>query len=152
MAHNPVNHPLRPFYRALGGLTGLYLAVFGILGAVRTAGDGLFATDTPNVVGQGTNLAWSLLSAVIGVAVLAGTALGRNLDVAVNTYAGWGLLVIGLAMLTLSRTEANIFAFSVATVIVVWSAGLILITAGLYGRTAAPEDTSAPRQVRQSRA
>jgi hypothetical protein len=40
MAHNPVNHPLRPLYRALGALTGVYLILFGIVGIIVTAGDG----------------------------------------------------------------------------------------------------------------
>ena len=31
MAHNPVNHPLRPLYRVLGGLSGLYVLLFGVL-------------------------------------------------------------------------------------------------------------------------
>ena len=43
MGHNPVNHPLRPVYRALGGFTGLYFVVFGVVGLIQTAGDGLFS-------------------------------------------------------------------------------------------------------------
>jgi predicted PurR-regulated permease PerM len=34
MAHTPVNHPLRPFYRVLSGLVGLYVVLFGILGLI----------------------------------------------------------------------------------------------------------------------
>ncbi|HEX8629468.1 MAG TPA: DUF4383 domain-containing protein [Catenuloplanes sp.] len=149
MAHYPVNHPLRPVYRALGGLAGLYLLAFGILGAIATAGDGLFGTDTDKVLGQGTNLAWSVLSALAGLAVLAGTALGGNRDVALYTYLGWGLLVVGLATLAVIRTDVNVFHFSMATVVVTFVVGLALITAGLYSRVAAPRDAGAPRQVRQ---
>ena len=61
MAHTPVNHPARPIYRALGGLTGLYLVVFGVLGVVASAGNDVFAQDDTAVLGQGTNLGFSLL-------------------------------------------------------------------------------------------
>lgn len=150
--HNPVNHPLRPVYRALAGLTGLYLLAFGILGAVLTAGDGLFAGESAQVFGQETNLAWCLLSAVAGIAVLVALALGRNLDVAVDTYVGWSLLVVGLAMMALMRTDANLFNFSMATVLVTFLAGLFLITAGLYSKVVPQSEAGAPRQVRQQQA
>lgn len=149
MGHNPVNHPLRPVYRALGALAGLYLVIFGVLGAIQTAGNGLFTATGERVLGQDTNLGGSILAVLTGLAALVGIGLGRNIDVAVNTYLGWGLLVVGLAMLTLNRTDLNVLGYSVATVIVTWIVGLVLITAGLYGRVAPPEQAGAPRQVRQ---
>ena len=45
MAHNPVNHPLRPIYRVVGFITGGYLVAFGILGLIQTAGEP-FANET----------------------------------------------------------------------------------------------------------
>ena len=60
MAHNPVNHPARPIYRAIGGLTGLYLVVFGVLGIVAIDGNEVFGQGT-RVLGQGTNLGCSSL-------------------------------------------------------------------------------------------
>ena len=152
MAHTPVNHPLRPVYRALGGLAGLYLVLFGILGLIQTAGEGLFALGIDHVLGQGTNLAWSIVSIVIGVLVLIATALGRNIDVKVDTYLGWALLVVGSAMLALIRTDANIFNFSLTTVIVTYVVGLALVMAGLYSKVVAPERAGAPRQVLQEKA
>src|SRR5918997_4453798 len=95
MAHNPVNHPLRPIYRAIAGIVGAYLIVFGVLGIILTADEGLFGRAGDRVLGQGTNLFWSIVSIVLGAIVLVATVLGRNLDVAVNTYLGWTLLVIG---------------------------------------------------------
>jgi hypothetical protein len=152
MAHNPVNHPLRPVYRALGGLTGLYFVIFGVVGLFVTGGDGLFARDTERVLGQGSNLAWSLISIVFGVIVLAATVIGRNLDVAVDTYLGWALLVIGTFSLTVIRTEVNIGNFTISTVVVTYIIGLMLILAGLYSKVAAPQDAGAPRQQRQNQA
>lgn len=152
MAHTPVNHPLRPVYRVLGGLAGLYLVLFGVLGLVQTAGAGLFALGVDHVLGQGTNLAWSIVSTVIGALVLLATAVGRNLDVAADTYLGWALLGIGSAMLALIRTDANIFNFSLTTVIVTYVVGLALVMAGLYSKVVAPADAGAPRQVLQEKA
>ncbi len=139
MAHVPVNHPLGPVYRVLGALTGLYLVAFGILGATGDTGDGLFARDAAEVLGQGTNLALSIVSVVIGAIVLIGAAVGRNRDAAVFSYLGWAMLIIGMAMLALIRTDANLFNFTVSTVVVSFLAGILLITAGLYVKVAAAE-------------
>ncbi len=136
MAHTPVNHPLRPLYRAVAGLAGLYLVVFGILGALATADAGMFARDTEHVLGQGTNLAWSIVTAVVGVIVLIGVAVGRNVDAAVDQYMGWALLVIGMFLLAVARTDVNVFNVDAVTVSVTFFVGLVLITAGLYSKVA----------------
>jgi hypothetical protein len=150
MGHNPVNHPLRPIYRALGALTGLYYVIFGVVGLFVTAGDALFATGGDRVLGQGSNLAWSIASIAIGAIVLIATGAGRNLDVAVDKYAGWGLLVIGTFALAVIRTDANVLDFSISTVVVTYLAGLALIMTSYYSKVVATEDAGAPRQVRQS--
>jgi hypothetical protein len=152
MGHNPVNHPLRPLYRALGGLTGLYLAIFGIVGLLVTGGDGLFASDTDRVLGQGSNLAWSLVSIVLGAVVLGATVLGRNLDTAVGRYLGWALIAIGTFELAVSRTDVNIFNFTISTVVVTYLLGLVLIMVGYYSKVAPSQDTGTPRQERQRQA
>lgn len=41
MSHLPVNHPLRPAYRATAALTGGYLLAFGIIGAAHTTENAL---------------------------------------------------------------------------------------------------------------
>jgi hypothetical protein len=151
MAHNPVNHPLRPLYRALSAAAGVYLVVFGVIGLITVSGDGLFGTPDDRVLGQGANLFWSIVSIVIGGIVLAGVVIGRNLDVEINKYVGWGLLVIGSYELATSRTDANFLKFTIATVVVTYLVGLVLILAGLYGKTAPPELAGAPRQVREGR-
>jgi hypothetical protein len=141
---------MRPLYRALAALTGLYLVVFGVVGLIVTGGDGLFATHADRVLGQGSNLFWSIVSLLLGAAVLVATWLGRNLDVDVNTYVGWGLLVIGSFALAVLRTDVNVLGFTVSTVVVTYVVGLALITAGFYGKVAPPEAAGAPRQDRQA--
>ena len=149
MAHNPVNHPLRPLYRALSALAGAYLVLFGIVGLIVTGGNGLFGQPDDRVLGQGANLFWSIISLILGAIVLIGVVIGRNLDVEIDKYVGWGLLVIGSYELAASRTDANFLKFSVATVVVTYLVGLVLIVSGLYSKTAPPETVGAHRQVKE---
>ena len=150
MAHTPVNHPLRPIYRALGALTGVYLIVFGVVGIIVNLDEGLFGNDGGLVLGQQANMFWSIVSILIGVIVLAATVIGRNSDVEVDKYFGWGLLVVGSYELAVLRTDANFLDFSVATVIVTYLLGLVLIMAGQYSKVAPPSQAGAPRQEREA--
>ncbi|HEX8346605.1 MAG TPA: DUF4383 domain-containing protein [Actinoplanes sp.] len=152
MAHNPLNHPLRPVYRAISGIVGLYFIVFGVVGVIVTGGEGMFARDTERVLGQGANLFWSIVSIIIGLAVLVATVIGRNLDAAVDTYLGWALLVIGTFSMTVIRTGVNFMQFTISTVIVTYIAGLLLILAGLYTKVGPEEHANEPQPVRQRQA
>ena len=151
MAHNPVNHPLRPTYRALGFLAGAYLVVFGIVGLIRTAGHDFTGLTGVRVLGQPANLLWSLVALVLGAVVLVGTVLGRNVDAEIDRYLGWGLLVVGLYGLGTGRTGADFLGFGVATVVVTFVVGLVLITAGLYSKVAPATGAGAPHRAREVR-
>jgi hypothetical protein len=151
MAHNPVNHPLRPIYRAIAGLVGLYLIVYGVVGFIVSADEGLFGRAGDRILGQGGNLFWSIVSVLIGAVVLIAAVLGNNRDAFVETYLGWTLIVIGSFCLAVIRTNANFLDFSVSTVVVTYLAGLALIVAGMYSKVAPPEQAGAPRQVREGR-
>jgi hypothetical protein len=149
MAHYPVNHPLRPLYRALSGLAGIYLVIFGIIGLIVTSGDGLFGTAGHRVLGQGANLFWSIVSLIIGAIVVVATVLGRNILSETDKYIGWGLLVVGTFGLAVGRTDANVLDFSISTVVVTYLVGLVLIMSGLYTKVAPPQQAGEPRQVRE---
>jgi Domain of unknown function (DUF4383) len=151
MAHTPVNHPLRPAYRALSFLAGAYLVAFGIIGLIQTAGESFTGRTGVHVLGQGTNLLWSIITLVIGAIVLGTTALGRNLDTEADKFLGWALLVFGSYELATNRTDANFFGFSIATVVVTYLVGLLLVTCSLYLKTAPQSAAGAPRQVREGR-
>ncbi|WP_405092335.1 DUF4383 domain-containing protein [Micromonospora sp. NBC_01392] len=148
MAHTPVNHPARPIYRAIGGLVGLYFVVFGGLGIIASAGNDFFAQDDTRVLGQGTNMGFSLLSILIGVVILVGTAIGRNLDVAVNQWLAYTLMVIGLAALAFLQTDANVLNFSIVTVVVVLTLSLVLLVAGMYGKVGTDDEHEAWQKAR----
>lgn len=147
MAHNPVNHPARPIYRAISGLTGLYLVGFGGLGLIASAGNEFFAQDDTAVLGQGTNLGYSVMALALGALVLAGVALGRNIDVVINKLFAYVFMVIGLGSLALLRTDANYLNFTVSTVIVAMLIGLVLVTASMYGRAGSDEEHRAWREA-----
>ena len=151
MAHNPVNHPLRPIYRALGFVAGAYLVVFGIVGLIQTSGDSFTGVTGVCALGQETNLLWSIIALVVGAIVVLTTVVGRNLDTEGDKFIGWGLLVIGSYGLATARTDANFFGFSIATVVVTYLVGIVLITVSLYSKVAPAEQTGAPRQVREGR-
>lgn len=151
MAHFPVNHPLRPIYRAIAALVGVYLIAYGVLGLILSADEGLFGRGGDRILGQGGNLFWSIASLVLGAIVVAAAVLGRNIDVAVNAYVGWGIIGIATFSMAVLRTEANFLDFSMSTVIVSYLAGLTLILAGLYGKVAPQQQAGTPRQVREGR-
>ncbi|MBV1849192.1 DUF4383 domain-containing protein [Catellatospora tritici] len=135
-SHMPVNHSLRPLYRGLALLTGLLVLAFGVLGFLDSQGDPLFAAGDAQALGLPTNpaLAYGCLAA--GVLVLLATLVGHNLDRHVDTWVGSAFLVVGTAMLVLMGTEHNILNFTLATCIVSYAIGSILLTAGMYVRVA----------------
>jgi Domain of unknown function (DUF4383) len=151
MAHNPVNHPLRPIYRALGFLAGAYLVVFGIVGLIQTSGHDFTGHIGVRVLGQESNLLWSITTLILGAIVLIATVIGRNVDTETDKFLGWALLVLGSYGLATSRTDANFFGFSIATVVVTFLVGLVLIMTSLYSKVAPAAQVGAPRQVREGR-
>jgi hypothetical protein len=151
MAHNPVNHPLRPIYRALGFLAGAYLVVFGVVGLIQTSGHDFTGKTGVRVLGQQSNMLWSIICLILGAIVVIATVIGRNADTETDRFLGWAILVFGAYGLATSRTDANFLGFSIATVVVTFLVGLILILTSLYSKVAPATHTGAPRQVREGR-
>lgn len=148
MAHTPVNHPLRPTYRALAGLAGLYLVIFGILGIVETGTEPFFDQGDGSAIGQGTNLGYSVIAIAAGLLILAGVAIGRNVDATLNTWGGYAFMALGLAALAVIRTDANYLNFTLPTVMVTMAIGLLLLTAGMYGKAGTDEESKAAEAAR----
>lgn len=146
--HNPVNHPAQPVFRALSGLVGLYLVIFGVIAVIVTADDGFFSQDELKVLGQGTNLAHAVFCILVGLVILAAAGIGRNVDVAVNKPLAYVLLAIGLAELAVMQTSANLFNFTMVTVIVTMVFGLALLMAGMYGKVGTDEEHKAWKDAR----
>lgn len=148
--HLPINHRLSGFYRFLAALAGIFLIVFGIVGLAQTWGDPLFDRADVSALGLRTNLAFSILSIVVGAVVLAGAILGGNLAHYLNLFGGGVFWLSGLVMLVLLQTDANIFNFQVATCVVSFLIGTLLVLAGLYGKRGTAEEEQAEDAFRHS--
>jgi hypothetical protein len=132
--HLPVNHPLRPLYRFLGGLTGLYVLVFGIVGLVTSRGHGIFARGQIEALGLRTNVAFSVLSILAGLAVVIAAIIDNNRDHYTFLFGGVAFLIIGMFMLAFLQTSLNLLNFTVSTCVVSFVLGLVMLTAGMYTR------------------
>jgi hypothetical protein len=150
MAHIPLNHPLRPLYRVLAGLIGAYVLVFGIVGIVRTAGDGLFVQDGVGVLGLRTNLALAILSVAFGAVILGANLLGGNLPHWVDLAAAAVFIAGGIGMMPLMRLGGNFLSFSMANIVVSFVFGLTLMVAGLYTKVGTEEQAEAEDVFRHS--
>jgi len=138
-SHLPKNHPLRSFYRFLAFVAGAYIITFGIAGIALSHGHGTFARDDVHALGLRTNMAFSILSVLVGVVVIGVVLVGRNVDRNVNIVLGPGFMLVGLVMLTVMRTSANILNFDMATCVVSFAIGIVFSTSALYGEVAPPE-------------
>lgn len=135
MAHLPINHHLRTLYRVLAALCGLYILIFGIGAITRTNDLTFFAQDgLPSVLGLRANSAFAILSILAGLVLIAGAVIGRNVDRWINLVGAFVFLVAGMAMMILMQTELNFLGFTMATCIVSFIIGMLLLTSGLYGQ------------------
>jgi hypothetical protein len=146
MAHLPINHPLRPAYRLLAGLTGLALLAFGAVGWPGQAD--WFAQGDVRAFGLTTNRALALATLAAGMVVLAAAIIGRNVDRLVNLWGGAVFLIVGTVMMPLSHSELNVLNSSVGTAIAAYVVGLLLIAAGLYGKAGSVGEAAAQEAVR----
>ena len=86
---------------------------------------------------------------LLGVVVLVGTVIGRNIDVAINQWLAYSLMVISLAGLAFMQTDANVFNFSITTVIVVMTVALVLLMVGMYGKVGTDDAEGRPGRWRR---
>lgn len=136
MLHVPINHSLRPVYRLLAAIMGLYVLAFGIFGITKTGGLGFFAHEgLPWVLGLRANRAFAVLSIVVGAIIVISSIIGRNVDFVVNSVGGIVFLGAGIVMMLLMQTRMNFLGFTMTTCVVSFAIGLVLFTAGLYCKT-----------------
>jgi low affinity Fe/Cu permease len=151
MAHLPINHRLAGFYRFLAALSGLYLLAFGIVGVVRTRGEDLFMMrGITESMGLRTNLAFSILSIVVGAIVFLSTLIRWNFGHFVLYAGGVIFWVAGVAGLLVMQTDANILNFQVSTAVVSFIIGTVLVLSGLYGKRGTAIEAQAEEAFRHS--
>ncbi|MEH0984009.1 DUF4383 domain-containing protein [Micromonospora sp. CPCC 205556] len=149
MVHFPVNHPARPLYRAIAGLVGLYILVFGVWGVALTWDQPLFDRGSTWALGLRTNLAFSLVSVVFGVVLIIGASRRSNLGHYMNLTAGVVFMVTGVAMMAVLQTTANFLNFSMSTVIISMVFGLTLLATGLYDKVGTEEHAEQEKASRR---
>jgi hypothetical protein len=82
------------------------------------------------------------------VVVVAGAVIGGNFDRVVNLTGGVIFLTAGLVMMTVMQTDANLLNFTMSTCIVSFLIGMVLGSAGLYGRVGPPQARQAEEAFR----
>jgi hypothetical protein len=150
MAHYPVNHHLRQFYRVLAGLAGLYLLLFGIIGIAQTWGEPFFHRGGDWALGLRTNPAAAWLSALVGLVVLGAAVVGGNLQHRVGLVLGWGICGFAIVVMTVMQTDANVLDVSMVNVIVLLVLGLVILASGLYGKVGSAEASRAEEAAAHS--
>ena len=134
----------------MAGLIGLYILVFGIVGVIETRDLSFFGRADTWVLGLQTNPAFSILSILAGVVLLAGALIGRNVDHFINLGGAVVFLVAGIVMMTLLRTDGNFLNFDMVNVIVSFLFGLAVLEAGLYGKVGPRAQAEAEDHHRRS--
>jgi Domain of unknown function (DUF4383) len=140
--HFPEDHKLSKVYRVTGALVGVALIIFAVLGYMR--GLGPFSTERETVLALGTSGWLTTLSLVVGIGVLAGAIIGGNTASWANVILGSLFILSGVVHLVLQRTTLNFFNFRMSNVIFSFVVGLILLTAGMYGRVSASLPPESP--------
>jgi peptidoglycan/LPS O-acetylase OafA/YrhL len=128
----PVNYPSSGVYRTAVVVLAAVMAVLGAA-ALVAAGGVPFAGREPRGWHQFTyNRATGVLLLMLAAVVLGGAFLpGRRRGPAV-TVTGAGMLALGLLVLAVNRTPANVVAFSVLDVVAFWLLALGVLWSGMH--------------------
>ncbi|MFJ1969674.1 DUF4383 domain-containing protein [Streptomyces sp. NPDC087903] len=128
----PVDHKLAAVYRYGAALCGLILLAFGSLGFADRLSP--FATDGQHLAGMSTNGVLSLISAVVGLALIGGAIVGGNFASTLNMVVGTLFLLSGFAHIFILDRPANVLDFGMTNVMFSFVMGLVVLTFGMYGR------------------
>lgn len=110
----------------------MVLLVFGILGFADELSP--FNTEGQSIAGMSTNGALSLLSVLVGLALIIGGRIGGNVASTLNMAVGTLFLLSGFVHIFILDRPANILDFGMTNVIFSFVMGLVILTFGMYGR------------------
>lgn len=128
----PVDHHLATVYRYGAAVCGLVLLAFAALGFA----DALTPFDTAGdtVAGMTTNTTLSVISTVVGLALLIGAVIGGNFASTLNMTVGGLFVLSGFVHIFVLDRSANFLDFGMANVMFSFVMGLVIATFGMYGR------------------
>ncbi|GGX37222.1 hypothetical protein GCM10010353_60520 [Streptomyces chryseus] len=81
-----------------------------------------------------TNVALSVISTVVGLALLVGAVIGGNFASTLNMTVGGLFVLSGFAHIFVLDRPANILDFGMTNVVFSFVMGLVVATFGMYGR------------------
>ncbi|MFE1441126.1 DUF4383 domain-containing protein [Streptomyces sp. NPDC058739] len=128
----PVDHRLAQVYRYGAGVCGVILLVFGCLGFADRLTP--FDTDGSRITGMSTNGVLSLISVVVGLALIGGAVVGGNFASTLNMTVGGLFLLSGLVHVFILDRSANVLDFGMTNVMFSFVMGLLIACFGMYGR------------------
>lgn len=128
----PLDHHLATVYRYGAGFCGLVLLVFAGLGFADALSP--FDTAGDTIAGMTTNVALSVISTVVGLALVVGAVIGGNFASVLNMTVGALFVLSGFAHIFVLDRPANVLGFGMTNVIFSFVMGLVIATFGMYGR------------------
>ncbi|MFJ3670404.1 DUF4383 domain-containing protein [Streptomyces sp. NPDC090106] len=128
----PVDHRLAAVYRYGAAFCGLTLLVFGALGFADELSP--FSTDGDSIAGMSTNGVLSLVSVIVGVALVCGAVVGGNFASTLNMVVGTLFLLSGFVHVFILDKPSNVLGFGMTNVVFSFVMGLVILTFGMYGR------------------
>lgn len=128
----PVDHHLARVYRLGAAACGLILLTFGCLGFADALSP--FNTSGDRIAGMTTNTTLSIISILVGLALLGGAAVGGNFASTLNMTVGTLFVLSGFYHLFVLDRPANFLDFGMTNVVFSFVMGLLIVTFGMYGR------------------
>lgn len=128
----PLDHHLATVYRYGAAFCGVVLLVFGCLGFADALSP--FSTSGDTIAGMTTNVALSVISTIVGLALIAGAVVGGNFASTLNMTVGGLFLLSGFYHVFALDRSANFLDFGMTNVIFSFVMGLVIATFGMYGR------------------
>lgn len=128
----PLDHKLARVYRWGAAFCGIVLLVFGCLGFADQLSP--FNTDGSHIAGMSTNGVLSLISVIVGLALIVGGIIGGNFASTLNMVVGTLFLISGFAHVFILDKGLNVLDFGMTNVIFSFIMGLVILTFGMYGR------------------
>ena len=111
---------------------GIMLCAFGALGLLDRLD--LFSTRGRPIVGLSSNGLLSVLSLVVGAALIAAAVRGGRTASSALVVVGAAFMASGIANVLVLTTALNVLAFTMANVVFSLVAGALLLIVGAWGR------------------
>jgi Domain of unknown function (DUF4383) len=128
----PVDHRPATVYRYGAAFCGLVLLVFGVLGFADELRP--FGTEGRSIAGMSTNGVLSLVSVIVGLALIGGAIVGGNVASTLDMTVGTLFVLSGFVHLFVLDSPANVLDFGLSNVMFSFVMGLVVLTFGMYGR------------------